>query len=54
LGQLIWLIGARQNIGISERLSLASNIALLATLAAAVFSASRRRQPASSVGTKVD
>ncbi|WP_432976217.1 DUF998 domain-containing protein [Dactylosporangium sp. CA-233914] len=50
-GQPVWLIGARQYSGITERLALASNIALLATLAAAVFSASRRRQPASMWGS---
>ncbi|MFC5008760.1 DUF998 domain-containing protein [Dactylosporangium cerinum] len=49
-GQPVWLIGARQYSGITERLPLASNIALLATLAAAVFSASRPRQPASMRG----
>ncbi|WP_424534130.1 DUF998 domain-containing protein [Sphaerisporangium viridialbum] len=40
----MWLLGARQYSGITERLPLATNIALLATLAAAVLRAAA--QPA--------
>ncbi|MEU8271815.1 DUF998 domain-containing protein [Sphaerisporangium sp. NPDC049002] len=42
----MWLLGARQYSGITERLSLATNIALLAILAAAVLRAAAMRSRA--------
>ena len=48
-----WLLGARQYSGITERIPLAANIALLATLAAAVLRVATRPRSFHAVGVRL-